>query len=551
MSKASKTQKRSVYMLKRGTTLKEAYGVSDEQKEYTLSIPGTDEAILVIANSKPRRPVWVEMMFDQDDAEMITALDKIRTTSSAALLLLRSGDISFAIPLGYGHGLLDDSIINEGFGFKVVLNCIKQGSIKSVDKASLEHRHQHREQTPQAGDFDEFAIDFDRDLVQAIAGIPQDQKFGKTVAGLDSVQIKLPVESKNLWAPLNELVAIGESDEYLTRYPGIDKVRFVRNEALVDELNVELVKKLIAKDIAEVWLAPPEISDYGRPSNFRFEGISDRLLRSDIYIKDFLGLVPKLNELTVKKLYSWRVTELDESEEIAGSWPVFKCLHAELKINDDIYVLNAGKWYRVKLDFVEEVEAYVNPYLSNASTTIALIPFNHADEKSYNAALCQGNSNLYLLDRDLVRPRGAKSSLEVCDVFSKDKIFIHIKRYSSSATLSHLFNQGLNSAELFKDNPAFREQVKAKLPISHQCFDPIELRNEDKWTVCFAIIAKDISPLNLPFFSKISLRRAILNLKRMNFEVIVSAIHDQSVDKSNLQRTGKLSSGVAWPQPTH
>ena len=47
--------------------------------------------------------------------------------------------------------------------------------------------------------------------------------------------------------------------------------------------------------------------------------------------------------------------------------------------------------------------------------------------------------------------------MEFCDVFSKTKELVHIKRYGGSATLSHLFYHGVNSTEFFQMDVEYRK----------------------------------------------------------------------------------------------
>ncbi|MBD7969562.1 DUF6119 family protein [Paenibacillus gallinarum] len=49
--------------------------------------------------------------------------------------------------------------------------------------------------------------------------------------------------------------------------------------------------------------------------------------------------------------------------------------------------------------------------------------------------------------------------IEVCDLFSKNKHFVYVKKGTRSATLSHLFAQGSVSMTLLKDSTEYRSYV--------------------------------------------------------------------------------------------
>ena len=64
------------------------------------------------------------------------------------------------------------------------------------------------------------------------------------------------------------------------------------------------------------------------------------------------------------------------------------------------------------------------------------------------------------LDRNqgMRSPLGARSSLEACDLLGPGNELIHVKRASGSAPLSHLFFQGLISAETLMASAVARQQ---------------------------------------------------------------------------------------------
>ena len=68
--------------------------------------------------------------------------------------------------------------------------------------------------------------------------------------------------------------------------------------------------------------------------------------------------------------------------------------------------------------------------------------------------------------------------LQFCDLYSKGRDIIHVKQYGGSSLLSHLFN-----------------------------------------TVCVAIMTKVSGPLEIQFFSKVSLNHAVKSLQRMGFRM--------------------------------
>jgi uncharacterized protein (TIGR04141 family) len=95
---------------------------------------------------------------------------------------------------------------------------------------------------------------------------------------------------------------------------------------------------------------------------------------------------------------------------------------------------------------------------------------------------------------------------------------VHVKHYAGSSVLSHLFYQGIVSGELFLADAEFRKKVNGKLPSSHH----IDLKKQPvagDYEIVFAIISSSSKVLDLPFFSKVSLRNARRRLATFGYKV--------------------------------
>lgn len=85
--------------------------------------------------------------------------------------------------------------------------------------------------------------------------------------------------------------------------------------------------------------------------------------------------------------------------------------------------------------------------------------------------------------------------------------------------MSHLFSQALTSAECFLHEADFRIAVNKHLPQGFKFASPLADPIPANYTICIAIMSKVPGPLELPFFSKVSLRHAVTAIKRMNLKV--------------------------------
>jgi uncharacterized protein (TIGR04141 family) len=128
-------------------------------------------------------------------------------------------------------------------------------------------------------------------------------------------------------------------------------------------------------------------------------------------------------------------------------------------------------------------------------------------ENAYSVAFVSSNANYLLcMDKQNISYGGGQSKVELCDILTTDKKFIHIKPYSGSATLSHLFNQAVVSAELVLGDAEFR--AKANIKIGELSTDQsFKITTATKPDVILAIISEnDLERPPIPFFSKVALR---------------------------------------------
>lgn len=110
---------------------------------------------------------------------------------------------------------------------------------------------------------------------------------------------------------------------------------------------------------------------------------------------------------------------------------------------------------------------------------------------------------------------------------------IHNKISTRSAYLSHLFNQGVNSAILLRQNTEAKNKLKELVEHNNSLEEKI---NNDQYHVTYGIISNKSRELKsdaLPIFSRISLLRCVKTLKLMKIPTSVYLIKD-NVDRKRL-----------------
>jgi uncharacterized protein (TIGR04141 family) len=287
-------------------------------------------------------------------------------------------------------------------------------------------------------------------------------------------------------------------------------------DAELSEFVVELIKK---RQFDRCWLAVPDILDWTIVSGFRFSPADRKPELYDIHLEKFVDNLRQPKDLSLSGLKNRTIYCMGKNDEVIRKWNVFKCLYCEMDHKGQSYVLNAGKWYIVQNDFVKQVNDSFEKVPRYAR---AFMDYDQPNEGEYNKALVASDRNQFcLMDKNLTYLGGA---MEFCDIFSKKKELVHIKRYGGSKTLSHLFYQGVVSAELFKMEPEYRKLVRGKLPVAFRNFDAAAQPKFEEFHVVFGIISQSDKPLNMPFFSRVGIRHAVRRLQAFGYKVSMAKI---------------------------
>jgi uncharacterized protein (TIGR04141 family) len=274
-------------------------------------------------------------------------------------------------------------------------------------------------------------------------------------------------------------------------------------------------------DFEKIWMAPPTILDWVDVKGFRYSAKNDADLYLDLDAREFVATVDG-RAITVELLRSKSVFAISaRTDNVTERWSAYKCFYAEAHVDEKVFILNHGKWYEVAPSFTQLV---LSDFATIPESDIVLPNYSHANEGEYNEALPTAIAGSCSMDRKMIMHGGGHSSIEFCDLLTADKRLIHIRRYSGAAQLSHLFNQGVVSGELFVQEETFRSKLNDELPDGHKLADITQRPNADDYEIVFAIISKSNNPLEIPFFSKVSLRNARRRLRGYGYRVTIKKV---------------------------
>lgn len=509
---ADKTNKLNIYLIK------SEYTEFDKiVKPGTTDFPIDDVSTFYVEESHPRPPEWLADFFGH-------ALDgkfRIITSSAKGLLLLEvehDGEPHVvAVTFGQGRHLLNEGVTEERFGLKVVLNTVDRDSLRSIDKTTLGSvPKQSREQISRAGAAANFGIDIEQDLLGSVTGASKDARLGKTITGRDTLSVSVKVDMTEIHDFAVVCLDRYKAEDYKVEFDWIDQIKDVRDAKTVHALDAALIERLRNRELDKIWMAAPDILDWVDVKGFRYAKRKRAALQPDLDVTDFLDS-RGADEIDLDSLKGTTIFVISaRTDSDSAHWTAYRCLYAELEIEEKIFVLHNGKWYELAKSFTDEV---IKSFNDMPESDVVLPDYAHADEGAYNTALPTVIADSFCMDRDMIMHGGGHSSIEFCDLLTSDKRLVHVKRYSGSTQLSHLFAQGVVSGELFVQDAVFREKLNAKLPDAYKLPDAQQRPNADDYEVVFAIISKSPNPLDIPFFSKVGLRNARKRLEAYGYRV--------------------------------
>ena len=517
-----RTKKRDItfYLLKPEIQeFNQAISSLDGLDQYNLDSVVPYEAKLYVKPPSQNAPWWVAFL-----EEGVPQLGNLFNANSAASLLIRASGRIFAITFGYGRNLLVLDAFEREFGLRVALNTIDPDTLRSVDARTFEELTlMTRSQTSRAAGLENFRISQAQDILKAITGIPRDPDYGSRVTGADAAKITFVPSLFSLGEKCEQLFLAYRSDNYKERFGFIDQLRALKDPSKIEELNEEVIRRLRTRELGNLHFAPPEVVDLEDIESFMYEGLNDEVVLSDLDVDRYCELMDNSELISIPELKRRKVGALyGGAAEPHYRWKLFDCVVAEVQIGYKLFVLSGGTWYEVDANFSGRIAHDVESRLGDNDLLPNARPGE--DEQMYNSRASRERS-IHLLDRRTVTPPGGRTPIEFCDLMTADRQLVHIKRRSRSSTLSHLFSQGVVSAETFFRDPGYRQALASKLQEvglrDAAALIPTNRPSPSDWEIVFGVIGGQRSewPRSLPFFSQLNFKIQAERLENLGYKV--------------------------------
>ncbi|WP_100915517.1 TIGR04141 family sporadically distributed protein [Pseudoalteromonas spongiae] len=512
-------EKLSIYLMRDGYSIdSDVIKLENAKPPIEMDLPETEFSRLYIKKQPPKSaPPWSKLFTSENQVD----ISEFGTSSSVgAVFVVKLSGATFILSFGTGFHLLKSEAIERDFGLKVTLNSVDPDKLRSLDKASYDHNPLNsRTQSTVDVDIFNLHLDSEMEMLYAVTGTSLVEEFGSNVTGRDALTIAVEANLSDIPKILS--VAINKYRSNLpAKFSWVENINRVRDYDEIELLDMELEQYLDNKVYDHFWLGEPEIVDWESQIGYSFDMYQKTLRHVTLSFDDFInylnGITPTID------MMKNNVIHVNNSEyQSVKSWPVYRCLYAEITFGADNYILRNGVWYKINRDFVSSVD----DYLKDLDIHPFKFPvYSHDDEGDYNQYVASTHSDFCLMDKKNIQIGGVYDKLEHCDLIRNGNEFVHVKLYRSSSTLSHLFSQGFVAAEAFIKDQDYREKLNPKLPNSIKLHDPKLRPNPNDYNVVYGIATKKDIPTELPFFSKVTLKNSLKTLRALNYNISLAKI---------------------------
>lgn len=512
-----KSQKLSIYLIKENIT---------EHSDIVKDLSNKEEfdnGILYYKKSYSNPPAWTNNFFNKN-------IEALKNSSASGLYITKiihnDNDIYFGISFGHGWQMFKDGVIVEQFGIKTALSIIKD-EIKKIEKKNFKNGLKDvSEQLGKVGSVADFGFDVEQDIMRAVVGEAENQElFGKNVIGKDAISISIKKNIDEIDDVFLELHKAYASNKYKERFDWFDNFSSVNSKKLATDLDNKIIEKINDDTKTDViyWLSIPEVIEWENTKCFKYSNRNNSTEYQDITFDDFktsLGDDDK-NNITIDILKKKKVQQVNTNDQTVKEWSIYKCLYSEIDFDNNKYLLVAGKYYKVDATYKNKIESEYG-----VDTTFTLPDWDKTDhENIYNGKVATNDNNYQCLDGGVSQANLiGKGKIEFADLVKSDKYLVHVKKYGASSVLSHLFSQGLVSADLLLTDKAFRKEVNTKLNTSHKSVVTEVDPNPSEYTIVYAI-GTSKNDLKLPFFSIINYRNIKKQLSLYRYNVLLVKIN--------------------------
>lgn len=521
----------SLYRLDGGYEFAE-YLVSLSSEDVRLDQPvmvGDISCKLYAGLLRSERPAW------STHVESLTGLPvDLPGDHPFAVLLAPVEQWMYALTWGGGHLLIDDELVDQGFGLMFGIRRLDSSRLGLVASSALDATARATQTSfPGGSDLGGFHLEPYGEMVNRLAGSADltGLTYGRETGRAYRIQVgnalRAPL-AREPQALLTDLQAIGtvvdEPDDHSTlRF--IAQTRPVpKHHPKLPELERRLALALGGDDtVGVLGLAWPKeaVDDANNAGSFKVLRLGPGPYAVDTDI-ELSALTDRFAEIAVaSRLEDLRAARMvacaDEggTEQIGSLISLRKWIAFETVVDHVRYGYHQGKWFRIGEGFVDQIRGHVAELLTRKSA----LSFPHwtptgerQDEHHYCEQVAKQPGYLCLDQNFAHTPFHPR--FELCDVVGPAGELVHVKWLGKATAASHLYTQASVSAEALRDEPEASTQLNAKIAELDPGRSPVEPS-----TVVLAIAGRRWDVDQLFTLSQLSLLRLDRTLRHLRMKL--------------------------------
>lgn len=474
-------------------------------------------------------------------------ISDLNNLSSSAVLIAKSQKNTMIFSFGYGRFLIDTKYLVPDFGIKTALNTLDHKSLRSVDLLTLDEQAvQKKSQASREASASVFGIDISKDVLRAVTGSARSGVRYKNISGGDAIySFGIDLSPSEIPSLVDEIFELYSNNDYKQDFYWVDNIRRLKDSSEINSLENILIDD-IKSNHPTFTITIPEIIEWDRILGFSFtRGRSE--INPSIDVNNYLKNTD-LSKITIDTLKSDKLFSIDANGE-QHDYKIYNSIYFECIHNNKNNVLFNGVWYEVDQSFSSRIDSTISKIqFSDIKFPSVDIKKQNIKGKDIEVIETEGDYNsrvsktlkLHLLDKKLIKTSRKTTSIELCDLLSNNREFIHVKhRKGGSAGLSHLFAQGYVSSELILADKEFRKEARKKLKRIKPGLEKkiaLEKINSADFTIVYLILGAELNSVlsKLPFFSKINLVNYYESLTQRGFNVRIAAAEFKKTQYTNI-----------------
>ncbi|XVS66019.1 TIGR04141 family sporadically distributed protein [Actinosynnema sp. CA-299493] len=402
-----------------------------------------------------------------------------------AVVLVPIGDWVMAAAWGGGRHLLDDLVLDEGFGLLFGIRRLDPTKLRTVNSSLLDISARTTQTSfPSGSTVPGFRIDPAGELVTGVAGKADmsgltyhEATGGKQyrIRAGDSLNIQVGHSPKTFLADLETICRVVEQSDANSPLRFIRQVRPLGdNDLRLSTLEDRLASALGGDDrhgpLGLCW-PTAAAAHVDRANSFHTNnvgGFGPLDLDADLDIADLterfarIPVFARVSELKQARLIP--CADAHGEELMTRPVPMDRWVAFETTVEDRTYCLHQGRWYEIGQDAVQRVRTRVAELLENRSSLTFPLwsPSGASDDEHRYCQQAARQPGYLCLDRDLghtpMHPR-----FEFADLLGPDDELVHVKWLTRATAASHLFTQARVSAWAQRLEPEALRQLDAKV----------------------------------------------------------------------------------------